>query len=92
MEKLRGPGGCPWDLKQTHETLRPYVLEEAYEVAAAIDGQDPDALADELGDLLLQVVFHAEIGSKRGAFDITDVSQPYLLKDDSSAPAYFWEA
>ena len=80
MEKLRGPGGCPWDLKQTHETLRPYVLEEAYEVAAAIDEQDPDALADELGDLLLQVVFHAQIGSKRGTFDITDVASHICSK------------
>jgi tetrapyrrole methylase family protein/MazG family protein len=73
MEKLRGPGGCPWDLEQTHETLRQYVLEEAYEVVHAVDTKDPAALADELGDLMLQVVFHAQIGAQRGEFDITDV-------------------
>lgn len=73
MARLRSPGGCPWDLKQTHETLRQYVLEEAYEVAAAVDEGDPASLADELGDLLLQVVFHAQIGRQSGEFDITDV-------------------
>jgi tetrapyrrole methylase family protein/MazG family protein len=80
MARLRGPGGCPWDLKQTHETLRQYVLEEAYEVAAAVDSQDPDALADELGDLLLQVVFHAQIGRQCGTFDITDVTSNICAK------------
>lgn len=73
MERLRGRDGCPWDIEQTHQTLRQYVLEEAYEVVDAIDAKDPAALADELGDLLLQVVFHAQIGSQRGEFDITDV-------------------
>ncbi len=80
MARLRGPGGCPWDLKQTHETLRQYVLEEAYEVAAAVDSKDPDALADELGDLLLQVVFHAQIGRQCGTFDITDVTSNICAK------------
>lgn len=74
MARLRDPeSGCPWDLKQTHETLRRYVLEEAYEVAEAIDLEDPDALCDELGDLLLQVVFHAQLGSEEGLFDSGDV-------------------
>ena len=73
MKRLRGRDGCPWDIEQTHETLRQYVLEEAYEVVHAVDTKDPAALADELGDLLLQVVFHAQIGSQRGEFDITDV-------------------
>lgn len=73
MERLRGRDGCPWDIEQTHETLRQYVLEEAYEVVHAVDTKDPAALADELGDLLLQVVFHAQIGVQRGEFDITDV-------------------
>ena len=74
MARLRDPeSGCPWDLKQTHQTLRRYVLEEAYEVAEAIDLDDPDALCDELGDLLLQVVFHAQLGNEEGLFDSGDV-------------------
>jgi tetrapyrrole methylase family protein / MazG family protein len=74
MARLRDPeGGCPWDLKQTHATLRRYVIEEAYEVVEAIDSDDPDALADELGDLLLQVVFHAQLAREAGDFDESDV-------------------
>lgn len=73
VETLRAPGGCPWDQEQTHATLRPYVLEEAYEVADAIDGDDPDALADELGDLLLQVLLHAQIASEFGDFTLRDI-------------------
>jgi MazG family protein len=75
MARLRAPGGCPWDREQTHETLRPYVLEEAYEVLDAIDRGDPGALRDELGDLLLQVVFHAELARERGDFAIADVAR-----------------
>jgi MazG family protein len=75
MTKLRAPGGCPWDREQTHATLRPYVLEEAYEVLDAIDRNDPGALRDELGDLLLQVVFHAELAREAGTFTIGDVAQ-----------------
>ena len=74
MHKLRAPGGCPWDREQTHETLRPYLLEEAYEVLDAIDQADMDALRDELGDLLLQVVFHSELAGETGAFTIADVA------------------
>ena len=74
MARLRDPeGGCPWDLEQTHQSLRRYVLEEAYEVAEAIDLEDPTALCDELGDLLLQVVFHAQLAREQGLFDISDV-------------------
>src|SRR5688572_13458679 len=73
MARLRGPGGCPWDLEQTPETLRPYVLEEAYEVLEAIDhGADAD-LRKELGDLLFQVVLLARMAEERGAFDLSDV-------------------
>ncbi|MBI5506390.1 MAG: nucleoside triphosphate pyrophosphohydrolase [Deltaproteobacteria bacterium] len=73
MHRLRSPGGCPWDAEQTHRSLRPYLLEEACEVLDAIDdGSDAD-LRDELGDLLLQVVFHAELAAERGAFTIGDV-------------------
>jgi XTP/dITP diphosphohydrolase len=64
MDRLRSPGGCPWDAKQTHETLSPYLLEEAYEAFQAIEDGDPDALRDELGDVLLQVAFHARIAEE----------------------------
>jgi len=71
---LRDPDtGCPWDLKQTHKSLRKYLLEEAYEAADAIDRDDPFELADELGDVLLQIVLHAQIGSEEGTFDIHEV-------------------
>lgn len=71
---LRDPDtGCPWDLKQTHQSLRKYLLEEAYEAADAIDRDDPFDLADELGDVLLQIVLHAQIGSEEGTFDIYEV-------------------
>ena len=71
---LCGPQGCPWDRVQTHESLRPYILEEAYEVIDAIDAGDPDHLYDELGDMLLQVALHAEIARKHGEFDFGDVT------------------
>lgn len=74
MARLRGEGGCPWDREQTHASLRPYVLEEAYEVAEAIDRGDSRALREELGDLLLQVVFHAQIAAEEGRFDLGDVA------------------
>jgi len=73
MEILRSPGGCPWDREQTHETLKRYLLEEAYEVIESIDKQDEDKLLEELGDVLLQVVFHSQIAREQGAFDIFDV-------------------
>lgn len=73
MHELRSPGGCPWDLEQSHETLRPYLIEEAYEVIEAIEAGDDAELCEELGDLLLQVVFHAELATERSAFSISDV-------------------
>ena len=73
MSRLRGPGGCPWDREQTHASLRPYLLEEAYETLEAIDAGAPDRLREELGDLLLQVVFHAEMAREAGEFTIDDV-------------------
>src|SRR5436305_616334 len=75
MARLRSPGGCPWDREQTPESLRPYVIEEAYEVLEAIERDDPDALRDELGDLLLQVVFQAQLAAEAGRFTITDVAR-----------------
>jgi tetrapyrrole methylase family protein/MazG family protein len=70
---LRGPDGCPWDRVQTHETLRPYLTEEAAEVLAAIDGSDPDTLRDELGDLLFQVLIHVQLAEERRDFTMADV-------------------
>jgi len=66
MDRLRSPGGCPWDAKQTHRSLMPYLLEEAYEVYDALERDDLEHLREELGDLLLQVVFHARIASETG--------------------------
>jgi len=74
MAKLRDPqGGCPWDLEQDFRSIAPYTLEEAYEVADAIERGDLDDLKDELGDLLLQVVFHAQMAREQGVFDFADV-------------------
>ena len=74
VEVLCAPGGCPWDRQQTHASLRQYIVEEAYEVVDAIDEGDPDHLYDELGDMLYQVVLHAEIGRRHGEFDMRDVA------------------
>lgn len=73
MEKLRSKEGCPWDIKQTHKSLRQYILEEAYEVVDAIESGDTDYLVEELGDLLLQIVFHSQIGREEGYFTIWDI-------------------
>lgn len=73
IETLRGPEGCPWDRKQTHTSLRKYLLEEAYELIEAINEEDDDAIIEELGDVLLQVMLHAQIGADEGYFDIRDV-------------------
>lgn len=73
QSRLRGPGGCPWDREQTHQSLRPYLIEEAYEVLEALDGGSDDRFASELGDLLLQVLFHAQLAKEEGRFDIGDV-------------------
>jgi len=73
MARLRGPGGCPWDREQTHQSIKRYLIEEAHEVAEAIDREDDAELCAELGDLLLQVVFHAQMAGERGSFTIEDV-------------------
>ena len=73
MAKLRDEKGCPWDREQTHDSLKPYLLEEAYEVLEALDSGSDDDFQEELGDLLLQVVFHAQIASEEKRFDISDV-------------------
>jgi len=71
--RLRAPDGCPWDRKQTHASLRPFVLEEAYETVDAIESGAPEDLAEELGDLFLQIILHAQLAAEEGAFDLTDV-------------------
>jgi tetrapyrrole methylase family protein/MazG family protein len=73
MARLRGEGGCPWDREQTRESLKPMLIEEAYEVLDALDAADPGELKGELGDLLFQVVFHARIAEEKGEFDLADV-------------------
>ncbi len=73
VARLRGEEGCPWDRKQTRETLKPMLIEEAYEVLDALDASDPQDLREELGDLLFQVVFHAQIARERREFDLGDV-------------------
>ncbi len=73
MATLRAPNGCPWDRKQTHESLKPYLLEETYEVLETIDQQDPVKLREELGDVLLQVLFHSQIAAEAGTFTVEDV-------------------
>jgi len=80
MVRLRAPGGCPWDREQSFESLRAFVIEEAYEVVEAIDTGDRRELAEELGDLLLQVVFLAELGREEGAFSIDDVTEAICTK------------
>lgn len=70
---LRGEGGCPWDREQTHQSLKKYMIEETYEALDAIDSDNPEKMADELGDLLLQILMNAQIGSEDGRFDINDV-------------------
>lgn len=79
IAKLRAPDGCPWDREQTHKTLRPNMLEEAYEAVDAIDENNMNHLKEELGDVLLQVLLHSQIASERGDFDIEDVAKE--LKD-----------
>jgi tetrapyrrole methylase family protein / MazG family protein len=91
MARLRGPGGCPWDHEQTHRTLARHLLEETHEVLDAIDTGDPDRLRDELGDVLLQVVFHAQMAAEEGTFDIDDVAQATIEKLIRRHPHVFGE-
>jgi tetrapyrrole methylase family protein/MazG family protein len=97
VARLRAPGGCPWDREQTHESLRPYLLEETYELLEAIDSGDDAKIMEELGDLLLQVAMHAEIAAEEGRFDAARVSEavaakmvkrhPHVFGDTSAANA-----
>ena len=92
MEILRAPGGCPWDAKQTHESIRANVIEEAYELAQAIDKKDTENLREELGDLLMQVIFHARIEEERGAFDLDGVADTAVKKLIFRHPHVFGDA
>ena len=91
MARLRDPQtGCPWDLQQDFSTIAPYTIEEAYEVADAIDRGDLPGLCDELGDLLLQVVFHARMAQEQGAFSFDDVVAAIVTSSHESFPDVGW--
>lgn len=92
VHRLRAPGGCPWDMEQTHESLIPHVIEEAYEVAEAIRGGNAAEICDELGDLLLQPVLHAEIANESGAFDLDKMAHGLSEKLIRRHPHVFGEA
>ena len=93
MSRLRDPkGGCPWDLQQSFATIAPYTIEEAYEVADAIERNDLHALRDELGDLLFQVVFHSQLAREQGAFDFDAVVAAICDKMERRHPHVFGTA
>jgi tetrapyrrole methylase family protein/MazG family protein len=95
MATLRGPDGCPWDRKQTPESLKPFLVEECYEVVDAIEDGSPEKVREELGDLLFQIIFHARIAEEAGQFTINDVitaihekmtrRHPHVFGDDKLA-------
>src|ERR1700680_4525076 len=89
VARLRAPGGCPWDREQTHESLRPYLLEETYELLEAIDSRDDTKIMEELGDVLLQVAMHAEIAAQEGRFDAAKVSEAVAAKMVKRHPHVF---
>src|ERR1700687_5008230 len=89
VARLRAPDGCPWDREQTHESLRPYLLEETYELLEAIDSGDDLKMKEELGDLLLQVAMHAEIAAQDGRFDAAQVSEAVAAKMGARHPHVF---
>jgi MazG family protein len=92
MERLRAPGGCPWDREQTFDSIKPYTLEETYEVLEAIDNRDWEELPGELGDLLLQVLFYSEMGKEQGSFSIDDVLDRLSRKLVDRHPHVFGDA
>jgi len=89
VARLRAPDGCPWDREQTHESLRPYLLEETYELLEAIDAADDTKIKEELGDLLLQVAMHAEIAAQKGRFNAAEVSETVAAKMVKRHPHVF---
>ena len=92
IAKLRAPGGCPWDMEQTHESLKKCLIEEAGEVIEAIDNKDNENLCEELGDLLLQVVMHAQIAAEEGRFTMDDIIQGVSEKMVRRHPHVFGDA
>jgi MazG family protein len=92
MHRLRGPNGCPWDREQTPSSLKPYLIEEAYEVLEALESGEASALREELGDLLLQVIFHAELAAERGEFAMGDVVAHLVDKLVRRHPHVFGDA
>ena len=92
VARLRAPGGCPWDREQTHQSLRPHLLEEAYEVLEALDADDPQKLEEELGDLLLQILLHAQIATEGGDFRLIDSVRTAVAKLVRRHPHVFGEA
>ena len=89
MRRLRAPDGCPWDREQTHESLRPYLLEEAAEAADALRSSNPVEMADELGDVLLQIAFHAVIAEAAGTFSYEDIEGAIVNKLERRHPHVF---
>ena len=89
MNTLRGENGCDWDKKQTHESLKKYVIEEAYELCQAIDNYDIDEMIEELGDILLQIIFHCQIGKEEGYFDLKEVVNGICTKLINRHPHVF---
>jgi len=92
MARLRGPGGCPWDREQTHQSLVRYLIEEAYEAAEALERDDTQGAIEELGDVLLQVVFHAQIGREEGTYDLETIARTLTEKLIRRHPHVFGEA
>lgn len=92
MARLREPGGCPWDREQTRTSLKPFLIEEAYEVLEAIEANEPRAMSEELGDLLFQVVFHARLAEEQGEFAMADVLSQLIDKMVSRHPHVFGDA
>jgi tetrapyrrole methylase family protein/MazG family protein len=92
MAKLRSPDGCPWDRKQTPESLKPFLIEECYEVIEALDEGSPDKVKEELGDLLFQIIFHARIAEEQGLFTIRDVIASNIEKMTRRHPHVFGDA
>jgi len=92
MSALRGEKGCPWDREQTRESLKPFIVEEAYEVLEAIDEKDPEAIKEELGDLLFQIVFQCQISKEKGEFNMSDVLDKIGKKMIARHPHVFGDA
>lgn len=92
MARLRSPEGCPWDREQTRETLKPMLIEEAYEVLEALDAEDPAELCEELGDLLFQIIFHSQIAAEQGEFDAREVCRRVYEKMVRRHPHVFGTA